>query len=53
MLSDSSKNALKWPRKTLKKMLLKITKNMKFSGFFSDLLGLNYQFYQFFEATFR
>ena len=27
---------LKWPQKTLKKILLKSTKNMKLSGFFSD-----------------
>ena len=53
MLSDSSKNAFKWPQKTLKKMLLKSTKNMKLSDFFSDLQGLNYQSYQLFEATFQ
>ena len=32
---------LKWPRKTLNKMLQKSTKNMKLSDFFSDLRGLN------------
>ena len=44
---------LKWPRKTLKKIFLKITKNMKLSGFFIDLRGLNYQSFQRFEATFQ
>ena len=28
-------------------------KNIKLSGFFSDLQGLNYQSYQLFEATFQ
>ena len=31
------KGPLKWPRKALKKMLLKSTKNMKLSNSFSDL----------------
>ena len=49
----NQKVPLKWPWKTLKKILLKSTKNMKLSGFFSDLRGLNYQSYQLFEATFQ
>ena len=53
MLSDSWKNAFKWPRKTLKNIVLKSTKNMKLSGFFSNFWGLNYLFYQLFEATFQ
>jgi hypothetical protein len=36
------------------KILLNSKKNnMKLSGFFSDLWGLNYQSYQLFEATFQ
>ena len=53
MLSDSSKSAFKMASEDPQKMLLKSTKNMKLSGFFSDLWGLNYQSYQLFEATFR
>ena len=33
------------------KILLKSTKNMKLSGFFSNLRGPNYQSYQLSEAT--
>ena len=33
---------LKWPRKTLKKILIKSVKNMKLSGFFSGFGGLYY-----------
>ena len=44
MLSDSSKSAFK--------MASEDKKNMKLSGFFSNLWGLNYQSYQLFEATF-
>ena len=53
MLSDSSKSAFKGPGKTLKKILLKSTKNMILSGFFRDLQSPNYQSYQLFEATFQ
>ena len=53
MLSDWWKVPLKWPRKTLQKILLKTKKNMKLSGFFIDLQGLNYLSYQLFEATFQ
>ena len=35
------------------KNIAKSTKNMKLSGFFKDLLGLNYQSYKLFEATFQ
>ena len=35
------------------KILLKSTKNMKLSSFFSDLWGLNFLSYQLFEATFQ
>ena len=42
MLSDSSKNAFKMVLEDPQKILLKSTKNMKLSGFFSDLWGLNY-----------
>jgi hypothetical protein len=47
------KVSLKWPWKSLKKTLLKSMKNVKSSGFYSDLRGLNYQSYQLFEATFQ
>ena len=53
MLSDSSKSAFKMALEDPQKILLKSTKNMKLSGFFSDLRGLNYQSYQLFEATFQ
>ena len=43
---------LKWPLKTLKKILLKSTKNMKFFGFLRDFLGFNHPSYQLFDATF-
>ena len=55
MLWDSLKNAFKItsedPQKNIAKKYLK--KNMKMSGFFSDLRGLNYQSYTFFKATFQ
>ena len=54
MLSDLSKSAPKMasadPQKNIAK---KSKKNKKFSGFFSDLWGLNYQSYQLLEATFK
>ena len=53
MLSDSSKSSFKMAFEDPQKILLKSTKNMKLSGFFSDLLGLNYLSYQLFEATFQ
>ena len=53
MLSDSSKSAFKMASEDPKKKLLKSTKNMKLSDFFSNLWGLNYQSYQLFEATFQ
>ena len=54
MLSDVSKSASKMALEDpQKKILLISTKNMKLSGFFSDLWGLNYQPYKFFEATFQ
>ena len=37
MLSDSSQSAFKMASEDPKKILLKSTKNMKLSGFFSDL----------------
>ena len=42
MLSDLSKSALKMASEDPQKILLKSTKNMKLSGFFSNLQGLNY-----------
>ena len=36
-----------------KKISLKITNNIKLSGFFSKLRGLNYSSYQRFEAIFQ
>ena len=53
MLSDSWKSAFKRASEDPQKILLKITKNMKLSGFFRDLRGLNYLCYQLFEATFQ
>ena len=53
MLSIDEKVPLKWPRKTLKKILLKTTLNLKLSGFFSNLPGLHDPSYQLFEATFQ
>ena len=44
---------LQWTRKTLKKILLKSTKNMKLSGFSSNLRGLNYPSYQLFRPPFN
>ena len=42
MLSDSSKSAFKMASEDPQKNIAKSTKNMKLSGFFSDLRGLNY-----------
>ena len=53
MLSDLSKSAFKMASEDPQKILLKSTKNMKLSGFCSDLRGLNYKSYQLFEATFQ
>ena len=53
MLSDSSKSAFKMALEDPQKILLKSTKNMKLSDFFTDLGGLNYPYYQLFEATFQ
>ena len=53
MLSDSSKSAFKMASEDPQKILLKSMKNIKSSGFFSDLQGLNYQAYQLFEASFQ
>jgi hypothetical protein len=53
MLSDSLKSALKMASEDPQKILLKSTKNMKLSGFFSDLWSLLYQSNQLFEATFQ
>ena len=53
MLLNSSKSAFKMASEDPQKILLKSTKKMKLSGFFSDLWGLNYQSYQLFEATFQ
>ena len=53
MFSDSWKSAFKMALEDPQKILLKITKNMKFSGFFSNFRGLNYPSYQLFEATFQ
>ena len=50
MLSDSSKSAFKMASEDPQKILLNSTKKIKFSGFFSDLWGLNYPSYQLFEA---
>ena len=52
-LSDLSKDAFKMALEDPQKILLKSTKNMKLSGFFNDLRGLNYPSYQLFEATFQ
>ena len=40
---------LKWPQKTLKKVLLKRTKNMKLSRLFSNFRGINHPSYQLFR----
>ena len=53
MLSDSSKNAFKMASEDLQKNIAKKYKNMKLSGFFSDLWGLNNQSNQLVEATFQ
>ena len=53
MLSDSWKSALKMASEDPKKILIKSTKNIISSGFFSDFQGLNYPSYQLFEAIFN
>ena len=53
MLSDSSKSAFEMASEDPQKILLKRTKNIKLSGFFSDLRGLNYSSHQLFETTFE
>ena len=53
MLSDSSKSTFKMASEDPQQNIAKKYKNMKLSGFFSDLWGLNYQSYQLFEATFQ
>ena len=53
MLSDSWKSAFKMALKDPQKMLLKSTKNLKLSGFFSNFQSFNYLSYQLFEATFQ
>ena len=53
MLSDSWKGAFEMASEDPQTILLKSTKNMKFSGFFSNFRGLNYPSYQLFEATFQ
>ena len=53
MLSDSSKSAFKIALEDPQNNISKKYQNMKLSGFFNDLRGLNYQSYQLFEATFQ
>ena len=53
MLSYSSKSAFKIDSEEPKKILQKSMKNMKLSGFLSDLQVINYPSYQLFEATFQ
>ena len=54
MVSDSLKSDFKMALEYPKKKLLKSTKNnIKSSGFFRNLWGLNYQSYQLFDATFQ
>ena len=53
MLSESSKSGFKMTSEDPQKNIAKWSENMKLSGFFSDLRGLNYQSYQLVEATFR
>ena len=53
MLSDWWKSAFKMALEDPKKILLKSTKTMKLSGFFSDVWGLNHPSYQLFEAIFQ
>ena len=52
MLSDSWKSAFKILLEDPQKNVAKKYENMKLSGFFNDLRGLNYPSYQLFEATF-
>ena len=52
MLSDSSKSAFKMTLEDPQKNRAKKYEKHKLSGFFSNLLGLNYPSYQLFEATF-
>ena len=53
MLSDWWKSAFKMASEDPQQNVLKSTKNMKLSDFFSDLRGPNYPSYQLFEATFQ
>ena len=53
MLSDSWKSAFKMASEDPQKNIAQKYKNMKLSGFFSDLQSLNYPSYQLFEATFQ
>ena len=53
MLSDSWISAYKMTLEDPQKNIAKHTKNMNWSGFFSDLPGLNYPSHQLFEATFQ
>ena len=53
MLSYLWKSAFKMALEDPHKKLLKSTKNMKLSDFFSDLQGFNYPSYQLLEATFQ
>ena len=53
MLSDSSKSTFKMASEDPQKNIAKKYENMKLSGFFSNLRGLNYPSYQLFEATFK
>ena len=53
MLSNLCKSAFKMASEDRQKILLKSKKNMKLSGFFSDLQGLNYPSYHLFEAIFQ
>ena len=54
MHSDFCRNTFKMasedPQRSITK---KYKKNMKLSGFFSDFRGLNYPYYQLFEAPFH
>ena len=52
MPSDSSKSAFKMASEDLQKYKKKYKKH-EITGFFSDLLGLNYPSYQLFDATFQ
>ena len=47
------KMPLKLPRKNLKKIMVKSTKNIKLSAFFTRFRGLNNPSYYVFEANFQ